>query len=146
MKNWLGTVIVAFCFTANAAPSLQPLRDKDMAHGCGCSFHVPVQKGPSGAVVLQWATGSPANIRLNGKLHKLSVSEPPATSKWPKRVGEKVVYTFKGKEVSGTAHCIATQVCAPGDETCEVVFYKAKITIQTQDGTSLVDAWAECGC
>ncbi|MBG6079143.1 hypothetical protein [Rubrivivax gelatinosus] len=148
MKLVATFAVLAIQASTYANPQVQPLRDSEIDYGCGCSFQVPRKLGPNGPVVLQWEQDGPANIRVDGKLHKLKVLALPAPKDQDRRqrVGDKEVFELFGDSVSARAECTVTRICEPEDESCEVTIYKAKLTVRTPGGTRVLDAWASCGC
>ncbi|HET9822351.1 MAG TPA: hypothetical protein VFQ16_11055 [Burkholderiaceae bacterium] len=148
MKLLALLALLAIHAATSAHPQVQPLRESDIDYGCGCSFQAPLSLGPDAPVVIQWELDGPANIRLDGRLHKLKVSSLSAVRRKDgrERVGDREVFELKGDSVFVRAECTVAEVCKPGDESCEVTIYKARITIRTPTGTSVLDARASCGC
>jgi hypothetical protein len=147
MKILLCSLLVLFARLAVAEPRVEPLRETDIDYGCGCSFHIPPNQEQRGAVILQWEMGSLANLRADGKLHKLNVTgKSSASAARPERVGDKTCFELFGRGVSAHASCTVANVCKPEDESCEVTINLAKVTVHTPAGTKTLDTWASCGC
>ena len=96
-------------FPAFAQPKIAPLLKRDIEYGCGCSFHIPFERGAKGRQILQWEMESPAKMRVDGKLHKLKVAEirPKALRVRPERVGDKTIFNLTGPGFSVRAVCVA---------------------------------------
>jgi len=145
----LAGVCGAFAWAAMAGPPrLDPLRESDLADGCGCSFHVPPRAGAKGRTILQWEIDSRATMRLDGRVRKLDVVgvQEASTPERAARIGDKAVFELKGADVDVRADCVVTRVCRPDDEACENVAYRARLKVRTAGGERVVDAWASCGC
>jgi hypothetical protein len=59
--------------------------------------------------------------------------------------GRRSLYRYRGDGVEVVVRYVVTQVCAPDDESCEVVNYDAVVTVSTRSGTSTVQAHGVCG-
>jgi|tagenome__1003787_1003787.scaffolds.fasta_scaffold17809591_1 hypothetical protein len=148
MELIVGMGLALLAGVSAAAPRVEPLREADVNSGCGCSFHIPPSAEARGAMILQWEVGSPANLRVDGKLQRLLVRtrEQATQSTRPDQVGDKTVFDLTGKGVNARAVCTVIKVCKPEDEACEVTVYRAKISVRTPAGTTVLDTWAACGC
>lgn len=135
-------------FPTFAQSKIEPLLERDIEYGCGCSFHVPFERGAKGRQILQWEMESPAKMRVDGKLHKMKVAEirPKALRVRPERVGDKTIFNLTGPKLTVRAVCVAVEVCKPSDESCESVSYNATLSLRAKSGTTTIKAWAVCGC
>ena len=133
---------------AIAGPTIEPLHEADIQYGCGCSFHVPFAAGDKGDMVLQWEMDSPATLRVDKRVEKLKVVElrKRVLDQWPEQVGDKSMFLLTGKAVKARVENTAIEVCKPEDESCEVTYYRSRITVTTRSGTKVLNAWGNCGC
>lgn len=133
---------------SNAAPRIDPLLPTDIDFGCGCSFNLPGTGYAQAPTVLQWEFGLPANIRVDGRLRKLEVKELPrqTAANGPLKIGDKTTFVLHGRGVSVSAVCTFTEVCTPDRPSCEVNHFRAKLTVQSETGTSVLRTEGTCGC
>ncbi|HRF63737.1 MAG TPA: hypothetical protein PK708_12745 [Candidatus Competibacter sp.] len=134
--------------SAVAQPKINPLQQRDIDYGCGCSFHIPPARGAKGQQILQWELDAPAKMRVDGELHQLKVTEirPRALDSRPERIGDKTIFNLTAPALSVRAVCTAVEVCKPSDESCESVSYRAVLSVRAKSGTAKINAWAVCGC
>jgi hypothetical protein len=148
MKRLLLLASVLVSELSNAGPRVDPLREQDIDYGCGCSFQLPASDQAKAATVLQWELGMPANVRVDGRLYKLSIKglRGKSQDRHPWKVGDKTTFDLKGSGVSVTAACTVTEVCPTERLACEVTHLKAVLTVRTNEGQTVLKAQGTCGC
>jgi len=148
MKHLLLALALGSCSIAYGQPRLEPLQEKDINYGCGCSFHalnvVPDVKN----MLLMWEIMSQAKMRINGQLETFEVSEPKSFRKAEsiERVGDRTVYKLKSSKWSATVDCRATAVCAQDNESCESTSYVGTLFIASAKGRKAFKVQGTCGC
>jgi hypothetical protein len=133
---------------SSAAPLIEALRDSEVQSTCGCNFQLPASVVGKERTFLQWSEGDDAFMRVDGSLVKLNVIQGSSKTKKPGTisVGDVVVYKVSNESIRVKATCTATQVCAPDDDQCESVGYRAVVTVKAPSGTTSIKATGACGC
>jgi hypothetical protein len=147
-RQFIYLAAVFFAGSLHAEPVIEQLQESDIQDGCGCYFHVPFSQSWKGKTMLQWEADSPASMRVDGKLHKLSVKLRPSPTKGQEieKVGDTTFYDLKNKDIKVTTKCTAIEVCSYNDESCESTQYSALISVVTPHGSKSFQAWGSCGC
>ena len=148
MKHTLALIALFAAQVSAATPLVEPLKPQDEVQGCGCSFHVPVGARDMGQAVMQWELGEPARMRVDGKLELLLVGSggDDLMNYKTAQVGQPRTVNLRGERMSILASCVVAEICSGSEGACEVVSYRARLSITTPSGSKQVEAWVSCGC
>ena len=88
----------------------------------------------------------PAYINLDGKDLKLEEVESGGSEAVPEKVGDRSWEAHVAGDVKVRIDRTVTKVCDPKDESCEVTYYKAVMTITRKTQKAIVKTIGLCGC
>ena len=161
MLNWRSAAVLVpiwICVVASVAGpavkiergglTISSLEESDISYGCGCSFHYPVERKAKGGIVLQWAVGGKAAMRINGALLRLDVVGDKESRRRKDResIGDRRIFSLAGSGIEVTAHCTAAWVCPRDNGSCEVTWYRAQLKVKSDKGSASIPVWGGCGC
>ena len=139
---------IGFASCAYGQVQIQPLQEKDVDFGCGCSFRLPGATPELSNIILMWEEGGPAKMRINGRLETLTVSKPKIYYKLEdfEKVGDRTVYKLTSSRWSATVDCQATKVCSRDDDSCESTSYMATLFLTSPKAKESFKLQGSCGC
>ena len=114
--------------------------------GCGCSLALNLADIRKGRFVFIQDEGEPAYINLDGKDLKLEEVDSGGSEAVPEKVGDRSWVAYVAGDVKVRIDRTVTRVCDPKDESCEVTYYKAVLTITRKTQEAIVKAIGLCGC
>ncbi|HYE75913.1 MAG TPA: hypothetical protein VEF04_21390 [Blastocatellia bacterium] len=96
--------------------------------GCGCYFARSLSDLRKDRYIYSEIINEPAFINVNGKNLKLN---PVASSEanGEEKVGQRSWETFTARDLKIRLEKVVTKVCDPNDESCEVTYYNATLTV-----------------
>jgi hypothetical protein len=97
-----------------------------------------------GRYVLLADLGEHAVMNIGERDVPLKLLEPSPANR-EKKKGDRSTYRYRGDGVDVVANYVATGICAPDDEACEVTNYDAVITVASRSGKRRVRAHGICG-
>jgi len=119
-----------------------------MVSGCGCNFQTPQErkKNSSTRFVFWNALSEPeAWMNIDGrdtKLRLVSSKDPRGREKKGSRSSRR----YKAGDTIVQIDRIATQVCGPKDEGCEVTLYDGTIRVTKGSRKQTIKVSGDCGC
>lgn len=140
--------VLAGSVAAESGPLIEALRPAEVTNDCSCNFQMPSTKSKySDATFLQWDTENNGLMRIDGRLIQLKAShiESKMKREMPS-IGDTDTFRLRGSRVDVLVNCTTVQVCAAEDDSCESIGYKAKVTVKSPNGTSVLHATGACGC
>jgi hypothetical protein len=121
------------------------VRDPAAFDGPGCSLQLPADyKRQNERYVFLSDYEDNAVININGKdikLKHVSHREPEGD---PKK-GDRSTWNYAGKGTTVRVDFVATGVCDPNDESCEVTYYDATITVTQGKAKRVTKVTGLCG-
>ena len=160
MKTVFRTVFCACALTALAAtntqaqstsPPARPLKlgvvqDKTQFDGCGCSFYLNLKDEKRERALFLSDLSENASINLDGKDLILKLTHKSVEKKGDPRIGDRSWETYALGDIKLRIDYTITKLCDSKDESCEVIWYNATITV-TQTGQKVfVKTIGLCGC
>jgi hypothetical protein len=115
------------------------------AIGCGCAFSRNNEDFRNHRYIYIEGMDEPAFINLNGKNIELN---PVSSSEYSgeEKIGQQSWETFTSGDLKTRLEKIVTKVCDPEDESCEVTYYKARMTLIRKNERLEVELVGSCGC
>ena len=124
------------------------IKDQSLSDGCSCTFGAPTEmrrKSPRYLFVSDVEDEEKtAWLNVDGKdveLKLLKWRNPPT-----ERVGSRSTRTYAAGPLKLTATYVATWVCPPRDEACEVTRYDGVFKITNGRVARTLKLKGECGC
>jgi len=114
--------------------------------GCGCSLALNAADIRKGRYVFIQDLDEPAYINLDGKDLRLDEVESGGSEAVPEKVGDRSWEAYVAGDVKVRIDRTVTKVCDPKDESCEVAYYKAVMTITRKTQKAIVKTIGLCGC
>jgi len=114
--------------------------------GCGCSLALNTADIRKGRYVFIQDLDEPAYINLDGKDLKLEEADSGGSEAVPEKVGDRSWVAYVAGDVKVRIDRTVTRVCDPKDESCEVTYYKAILTISRKTKRTTIRTIGLCGC
>jgi hypothetical protein len=130
-------------FSAQQCLKLGIVENQDM--GCGCSFALNKSDLRNHRDIFIQEFEEPAYINLNGNKLKLQVVDS-SPEKNEDKLGKHSWKTFAAGNLKVQLDMIVTKVCDPKDESCEVTYYNATMTVSRKAQKTAVKLIGLCGC
>jgi len=112
---------------------------------CGCSLQFPAKTWTERYVFLGDLSND-ALMNINGQDIKLRLVDYKEPKGEPKK-GNRSTWTYTdGKTIKAQVDYVITGFCDPKDESCEVTYYDAVITVTRNDSRQIVKVTGICGC
>lgn len=86
-----------------------------------------------------------ARINLDGKDLELQLVDSKELKRAPK-VGDREWAVCAAGDVRVRVDYLVTKVCDPKDESCEVTYYKATLTVTRKSQRTAIKTIGFCGC
>jgi hypothetical protein len=83
-------------------------------------------------------------MNLDGSDRLLMLVKSSAPKGEPK-LGQRSMFLYRGKGIEVIVRYVVTKVCAPDDESCEVITYDANVTVKAWSGQRTIRAHGICG-
>jgi len=121
------------------------VKNRDSFDGAGCSLQMPTdyQKHNDRCVFLSDFEDN-ATININGKDIKLKLVGRREPEREP-RNGDRSVFNYATQRIKVRVDFLVTGVCDPNDESCEVTYYDATLTITRGRTIRMVRTKGICG-
>ena len=113
--------------------------------GCGCSFARNKTDLRLRRYIYIQGIDDPAYININGKNLELQPVDSSELNGKVK-VGTQAWETFTAGDLKIRLDTTVTWVCPPNDESCEVTYYKAKLTVNGKGQEIKEMLTGHCGC
>ncbi len=130
---------------ATSAPKIGVIK-KPLTDGCSCTLQLPedYRKHNERAVFLHDFSDI-IQMNIDGKDVRLKlVSESPQPKK--EKVGNRRKEVYSAGKDRVEIEYVTTKVCPPKDESCEVTWYSATITVIRGKESQQIKALGTCGC
>jgi len=114
--------------------------------GCGCSLVLNLADIRKGRYVFIQDEGEPAYINLDGKDLKLEEIDSGGSEAVPEKVGDRSWVAYVAGDVKVRIDRTVTHICDPKDESCEVTYYKAILTVSRKTQKTTIRMIGLCGC
>jgi hypothetical protein len=114
--------------------------------GCGCSLALNAADERKGRFVFIQDMDEPAYINLDGKDLKLEEVDSGGSEAVPEKVGDRSWVAYVAGDVKVRIDRTVTRVCDPKDESCEVTYYKAILTVSRKTQKTTIRTIGLCGC
>ena len=114
--------------------------------GCGCSLALDLADIQKGRFVFIEDEGEPAYINLDGKDLKLEEVDSGGSEADPEKVGDRSWVAYVAGDVKVRIDRTVMRVCDPKDESCEVTYYKAILTVSRKTQRTTIRTIGLCGC
>jgi hypothetical protein len=88
--------------------------------------------------------GDSAVMNIDGKDVKLGLVRRQERKGEPKK-GDRSTCSYAAKGITVRVDFVVTGLCDPNDESCEVVYYDATITVARGDGKRAIKVKGMCG-
>ena len=121
------------------------VRNKSLLNECGCSLALGVADESKDRFVFMSDMGRKAIVNLNGKDLKLRLIASKKGSDDPK-VRDRSWEIYAAGEVKVRVDFTVRELCNPDDEACEVIYYKATLTVTRKTQKAIVKTVGLCGC
>jgi hypothetical protein len=154
MRTTLAVLGVALTFmTVALAQSNSPISNRlilgpveDPDFGCGCWLSRTKLDGRNRRFVFMSPLDGSAYINLNQKTITLRLIAESRDKKRGPRVGDRSWAIYSDGNVRLRIDYIVTTVCDPKDESCEVTYYNAIMTVTRNQQKAVVHTSGLCGC
>jgi hypothetical protein len=121
------------------------VRDKTPFEEGGCSLQLPADhKKQNQLYVFMSDLDDNAVMNLDGRDTKLKPTSHREPKSEPKK-GDRSTFNYAAKGTSVRVDFVATEVCSPNDDGCEVTSYDATITLTRGAARQVVKAQGICG-
>jgi hypothetical protein len=110
--------------------------------GCSLQFPADYRKHNERYVVKSDENNAVMNIDGKDRMLKLVSHREP---KGAPRKGDRSTWNYADKETKVRIDFVVTRVCDPNDESCEVTWYDATITVTRKNGKGVVNVKGVCG-
>ena len=114
--------------------------------GCGCSLALNAADLREGRYIFIQDDGEPAYINLDGKDLKLEEVDSGGSEAVIEKVGDRSWVAYVAGDVKVRIDRTVTRVCDPKDESCEVTYYKAILTVSRRTQKTTIRTIGLCGC
>jgi hypothetical protein len=85
-----------------------------------------------------------AMMNVDGRDRLLALGKSSEPKGEPKP-GLRSMFLYRGDGVEVVVRYVVTKVCAPDDESCEVITYDANVTVKAQSGKRTIRTHGICG-
>lgn len=126
---------------------IQTMKEGVEAGGdCGCYFYSPDRPLVEDTLIIYWAFGERAVMRVNDELISLEKSLDKGEVQLPDRLGDESQFTLAASDlvVRGTIKVI--DVCDEDNESCESTSYRGNASLMSKGKQVIVPIWGMCGC
>jgi len=135
----------------SASPPAKPLKlgviqDKTQFDGCGCSFYLNAKDEKRERAIFLSDLSENAAINLDGKDLILKPMHKSVERKGKSRIGDRSWETYALGNIKLRIEYTITKLCPPKDESCEVIWYNATITVTQNAQKVVVKTIGICGC
>lgn len=132
--------------TLEAAPKIGIIRETKFFHDCGTSLQLPEDyKSHKDKYVFDADLGEYCRMNIDG--HdvdlKMTGSNDPAREL---KVGDRYSETYTSDGLKARIDYVVTGVCDPNDESCEVTYLDATITVERNGNKQQIKARGLFGC
>ena len=133
------------------APPAPPLKlgiikDDRQFDGCGCSLYLNRGDERNHRAVFLADFSENAAINLNGKDLKLRLTDSSPEKNDNAKVGDRSWEIYKAGSTTLRVDYTITKVCDPNDESCEVIHYRATLTLIQKGQKTSIRTTGLCGC
>jgi|SRR5215510_1969816 len=114
--------------------------------GCGCALALNAADLRNHRYVYIQGMDEPAYINLDGKNVELEPVDSSNKINIPEKIGDRSWETYVAGDVKVRIDWTVTRVCDPKDESCEVTYFKAILTVSRKGQRTIVRTIGHCGC
>ena len=129
----------------SASSSLKLGYVEDVAFGCGGSISYNLSDLRKGRFLLITPMDEATYVNLDGRNVKLRLVASSKTNA-KEKVGDRSWETYVARNIQVKVEYVVTDVCDPNDESCEVTYYRTKMTVIRGNQRTVVKAIALFGC
>ena len=151
------TVLVASLFVITQSPSqvvsapakifkLGYVKDESLLDNCGCSLYRNNSDERKQRRIFITDMAQKAFINLDGKDLLLRMIDHSIEKKGKSKIGDHSWEIYKAGKLNLRVDSIISKLCDAKDESCEVIRYKATITLTRNGQKEILKTIGICGC
>jgi hypothetical protein len=126
-------------------PTIGFVQNANEFDGAGCTLWLPDDQNHSAKRrVLVSDFDKRAIMNIDGRDTPLMLVESKERKGEPQK-GDHSSFRYRGKGIEATIGYVVVGLCAPDDESCEVISYDASLTVTTRSGRRVLTAHGVCG-
>jgi hypothetical protein len=122
------------------------IKDDSTFDGCGCSLFLNPRDEQNHRAIFLSDLSESAAINLNGKDVKLTLLDNSPDKDRPAKIGDRSWEVYKVEDWRLRVDYTVRDLCDPKDEGCEVIYYKATLTLTRKGQKKIVRTIGLCGC